>query len=175
MTNNSSLQLDLDAEELYETLSQLVHVYQFRDRDRTCDHDISVTQCYAIETLVKQGPLRLQALAKQLFLNKSSVSRLVDSLEHKGYLERTVAESDRRGVFICVTAAGLVAYNKIRSELIAEERGMIENIPPEIRQGIVALLKKITHATELRCGVVVGGGGGDCDPAPCSGGCASIA
>jgi hypothetical protein len=36
-----------------------VSVYQFRDRDRICCHDVSVTQCYALETIVEHGPLRL--------------------------------------------------------------------------------------------------------------------
>jgi SAM-dependent methyltransferase len=33
---------------LYAALSDLVRVYQFRDRDRICCHDISVTQQDAI-------------------------------------------------------------------------------------------------------------------------------
>lgn len=36
-------QLMRDAEELHEALNQLVRVYQFRDRDRICCYDVSVT------------------------------------------------------------------------------------------------------------------------------------
>jgi hypothetical protein len=71
---------------IHEALTQLVRVYQFRDRDRICRYDVSVTQCYAVEALVKQGPLRLQALAEQMFLDKSTASRVVDTLERKGYV-----------------------------------------------------------------------------------------
>jgi hypothetical protein len=38
-----------DAETFHAALSELVRVYQFRDRDRICCHDVSVTQCYALE------------------------------------------------------------------------------------------------------------------------------
>ncbi|SUC58290.1 MarR family transcriptional regulator [Pseudomonas aeruginosa] len=55
-------QLMRDAEELHEALNQLVRVYQFRDRDRICCYDVSVTQSYAVETLVRKGPMRMQAL-----------------------------------------------------------------------------------------------------------------
>ena len=46
---------DATAEELHAALSALIRVYQFRDRDRICCHDVSVTQCYALEALVKLG------------------------------------------------------------------------------------------------------------------------
>lgn len=82
-----------DAEALYEAVNQLIRVHQFRDRDRICCYDVSVAQCYALETLVKQGPLRLQALALVMFLDKSTASRIVDSLERKGYVTR-----DRKSV-----------------------------------------------------------------------------
>ena len=41
-----STALQADAETLHAALSELVRVYQFRDRDRICCHDISVTQCW---------------------------------------------------------------------------------------------------------------------------------
>ena len=48
-------ELERDAVALQAAVSELVRVYQFRDRDRICCHDISVTQCYALETLVEQA------------------------------------------------------------------------------------------------------------------------
>ena len=65
-----------DAAELYDALAALVRVYQFRDRDRICCHDVSVTQCYAMEALLKIGPCSLNALAAELYLDKSTASRV---------------------------------------------------------------------------------------------------
>src|SRR6058998_3978532 len=60
--------LDRDAAALQQAVADLVRVYQFRDRDRICCHDVSVTQCYALETVVAHGPMRLSALAERLFV-----------------------------------------------------------------------------------------------------------
>ena len=79
--------LERDAEALQAAVADLVRVYQFRDRDRICCHDISVTQCYALETLVEQGPMRLSELTERLFLDKSTTSRVVQTLIKKGYVE----------------------------------------------------------------------------------------
>lgn len=154
MTKRKNDQLTQDSEDLYEALNQLVRVYQFRDRDRICCYDVSVTQCYAVETLVKRGALRLQVLAEEMFLDKSTASRVIDTLERKGYVSRVEDNEDRRAVRIQVTEAGRELYAKIRADLIAEERAMIENLSAEARQGALSLLRQITRATEIRCGLV---------------------
>lgn len=153
MSKRQNEQLTQDAEDLYEALNHLVRVYQFRDRDRICCYDVSVTQCYAVETLVKQGALRLQVLAEEMFLDKSTASRVIDALERKGYVSRVEDDEDRRAVKIQATQAGKELYEKIRSDLVAEERAMIENLSVEARQGAVSLLRQITRATEIRCGL----------------------
>ena len=154
MTKRKNDQLTQDSEDLYEALNQLVRVHQFRDRDRICCYDVSVTQCYAVETLVKRGALRLQVLAEEMFLDKSTASRVNDTLERKGYVSRVEDDEDRRAVRIQATDAGRELYEKIRADLIAEERAMIENISAEARQGALSLLRQITRATEIRCGLV---------------------
>lgn len=146
-------QLSQDAEDLYEALNQLVRVYQFRDRDRICCYDVSVTQCYAVETLAKKGALRLQVLAEEMFLDKSTASRVIDALERKGYVSRVEDDEDRRAVKIQTTGAGRELYEKIRNGLVAEEKVMIENLSAEARQGALTLLRQLTRATEKRCGL----------------------
>ena len=61
---SDSSRLESDASALQDALGELVRVYQFRDRDRICCHDVSVTQCYAIEALLRRGPSGLNELAR---------------------------------------------------------------------------------------------------------------
>ncbi|TEA79309.1 MarR family winged helix-turn-helix transcriptional regulator [Allopusillimonas ginsengisoli] len=144
--------LTRDAESLYEALNDLVRVYQFRDRGYICCYDVSVTQCYALEMLVKQGSMRLQSLAERMYLDKSTASRVVNALERKEYVVRVEDDDDRRAIRIQATAAGQELYKTIRSDLIAEERAMIEGLSPEVRQASLALLRRLTRAAEARYG-----------------------
>ena len=89
--------LDADAGALHDALSELVRVYQFRDRDRICCHDISVTQCYALEALLRRGPSGLNELAAELYLDKSTASRVVATLERKRYISRAPPPGRREG------------------------------------------------------------------------------
>lgn len=145
--------LTRDAEDLYEALNELIRIYQFRDRGHICCYDVSVTQCFALETLVKQGPLRLQALAEEMYLDKSTASRVVNALERKGYVVRIKDAQDRRAIRIQSTESGRELYRAIRSDLIAEERAMIENLAPEVRLASLTLLRQLARAAEARCGV----------------------
>src|SRR6185295_18284290 len=98
--------LDRDAAALQAAVADLVRVYQFRDRDRICCHDVSVTQCYALEMLVHHGPLRLNALADRLFLDKSTTSRVVRALVRKGYVAQRADTSDARATALSATRQG---------------------------------------------------------------------
>ena len=170
--------LDRDAEALQAAVADLVRVYQFRDRDRICCHDVSVTQCYALETLVEQGPLRLGVLAERLFLDKSTTSRVVATLVRKGYLSQTPDAADARATAIEVTRSGRQLYTKITRDLVAQQHEVLQDLDPAIRDGVVDVIRRLATAAERRfmSGVSVGptacGAGADDPAASC---CASPA
>src|SRR6187397_460011 len=116
-TATAESRLDADAAAVNAALSDLVRVYQFRDRDRICCHDVSVTQCYALEALVRRGPSGLNDLATELFLDKSTASRVVSTLERKGYLTRVPHREDRRAVVLEVTRTGRQLVERIHRDL----------------------------------------------------------
>jgi MarR family transcriptional regulator, 2-MHQ and catechol-resistance regulon repressor len=150
--------LDADAAELHDALSELVRVYQFRDRDRICCHDISVTQCYAIEALVRRGPSGLNELAAELYLDKSTASRVVGTLERKGYLRRAPHPEDGRAIVLSVTGAGRRLHDRIRTDLVTEAKQLLGDIEPEVRRGTARLLLRLARAAAARSGVTPGAG-----------------
>ena len=70
MASSVKTQLMQDARALQAAVAELVRIYQVRDRDRICCHDISVTQCHALEVLVARGPMRAQAMAERAVLRE---------------------------------------------------------------------------------------------------------
>jgi MarR family transcriptional regulator, 2-MHQ and catechol-resistance regulon repressor len=154
-----------DAEALHVAVSDLVRVYQFRDRDRICCYDISVTQCYALEMLVEHGPMRSQALAERLLLDKSTTTRVVDALERKGYVERATAADDARAVSLKATHGGQALYEKINRELIAQQAELLADLDPEVRDGVTEVIRRLARAAQSR--FVAGVSVGDCMPAAC--------
>jgi DNA-binding MarR family transcriptional regulator len=143
-------QLDRDAADLQEALSELIRVYQFRDRKRICCHDISVTQCYALRALQSEGPMTLNGLAETLYLDNSTTSRVVDSLERKGYTDRSPDPADGRAVRIELTREGRQLYARIAHDLIAEQRRLLVDIDPEVRQATTGLIARLAREAGAR-------------------------
>lgn len=138
--------LERDAEELYTALSDLVRVFESRDRDRICCYDVSVSQCYALEALVRRGGMTLNDLAAQLYLDKSTASRVVDALERKGYVTRLPHPQDRRAVLLEATKAGRALEGKIRDSILAQEQQLLAGFAPEVRQAMTQLLRQLARA-----------------------------
>lgn len=143
-------ELQHDAGELHAALSNLVRIYQFRDRDKICCHDISVTQCYALEVLVERGASRSQALAEALMLDKSTTTRVVDALVRKGYAERLPDPEDARAVSLRVTRSGRKLYERINAELIAQQVDMLRDLDAQARAGATEILRRLARAAQAR-------------------------
>jgi len=145
--------LESDATALHEALGELVRVYQFRDRDRICCHDVSVTQCYALEALIRRGPSGLNELAAELYLDKSTASRVVATLERKGYVSRAAHPDDGRAIVLRATPAGRKLHDRIRQDLVHEARELLQDFEPEVREGAARLILRLARAAAARSGV----------------------
>lgn len=139
-----------DAKALQAALADLVRVYQFRDRDRICCHDISVTQCHALETLVEHGPLRLGDLTQRLFLDKSTTSRVVRTLVKKGYVEQHADATDGRATALRATPAGRKLCARITEDLVDQQTALLADLDPDIRAGVVNVIRRLARAADAR-------------------------
>ena len=144
--------LDRDTRDLYGALTDLVRLYQFRDRNMICCHDISVTQCYALQSLIRSGAMTLGALASDLMLDKSTASRVVETLERKGCIRRTPHPDDARAVQIVASAKGKALCERIERDLMDEERKIIAHLDPEVRRAAIGVVRDLARLAAGRIG-----------------------
>jgi DNA-binding MarR family transcriptional regulator len=139
-----------DAEKLQKALAELLRIYQFRDRKRICCHDISVTQCQALEALVRRGGLTLGELAHELFLDKSTASRVVDALERKGYLRRGQDPADGRAIRLDPTDGGRELHARIEADLVEGHRRLLCDFDPEVRRATIRIVARLAREAAAR-------------------------
>lgn len=149
-TSSADAELASDAGELLEALTQLVRVYQFRDRNRICAHDVSVSQCYALQAIARREAPGLNELAAAQFLDKSTASRLVDGLEQKGYVRRAADPQDGRALRLEVTARGRQVLARIERDLLEEQMRLVRDFSPEVRRATAQLMLRLAQATKER-------------------------
>jgi MarR family 2-MHQ and catechol resistance regulon transcriptional repressor len=139
-------QLEGDARRLQTALSDLVRIYQFRDRKSICYYDISVTQCYALSSIATRGPMPLNDLATELYLDKSTASRVVGALVRKGYVRRSTDEKDARAVRLQTTEKGLALHLQITADLLEEMRDLVGDFDPSTRRAATRLIARLAEA-----------------------------
>jgi DNA-binding MarR family transcriptional regulator len=80
------------------------------------DHGLSVSEYSVLDALGRQDGfhLRMNQLSTAVVLSHSATTRLVGRLEERGLLERYLCETDRRGIYTEVTAAGQALLSAAR-------------------------------------------------------------
>lgn len=142
--------LEQDARELRTALTELIRVYSFRDRDRICCYDVSVRQSDALDALAENGALSLNDLAAELYLDKSTTSRVVDALEKKGYAVRKEHPESKRSILVEATRKGVALKTAIERDLLGAEMSLLADVAPEVRQAAATLVARLAKAAAGR-------------------------
>lgn len=146
----SDTALEKDTRAFYAAFSALVRLYQFRDRDRICCHNVSVTQCYALDAMAQHQAMTLNKLAAELSLDKSTASRVVDALERKGYVTRSRNSEDGRALDLAITKSGRRLHQLIVRDALAEERAILAPFPRPVRRAMTQMIHQLARAVSER-------------------------
>ncbi|WP_406279155.1 MarR family winged helix-turn-helix transcriptional regulator [Embleya sp. NBC_00896] len=78
------------------------------ERALQAEHDLSVREFSVLDVLDRQDGyhLRMNEVSDAVVLSQSATTRLVTRLEERGLLSRYLCDTDRRGIYTEVTAAG---------------------------------------------------------------------
>jgi DNA-binding MarR family transcriptional regulator len=81
-----------------------------------------------------------------MYLDKSSASRLVDGLEKRGYARRLAHPEDGRAILVEVTPGGVAIHTRIVEDTLVEQRGLLGEFDPEVRQAMTRLIARLARA-----------------------------
>ncbi|MCC6381287.1 MAG: MarR family transcriptional regulator [Dehalococcoidia bacterium] len=97
------------------------------------------------------GRLRMHDLARAVLLSRAGLTRLVDRMCAAGLVAREACESDRRGRFVALTAAGREALHRAAPAHLA---GVYEHfsahLSPAQAESLRAVLERVLAAQPLR-------------------------
>jgi DNA-binding MarR family transcriptional regulator len=117
---------------------------------------VSVSQCYALKAVVDAGRLTVNDLAAHLYLDKSTASRLAQTLVDKGYLARVRDDGDGRVVHLMPTPDGAALCAAIEIGEAVEYAQLLADFEPAIRVEINRLVARLGRC--FASGVEASGG-----------------
>jgi DNA-binding MarR family transcriptional regulator len=82
-------------------------VYLQRELNQVCQrHGLNINQFSVINEIVLQGPVSQKKLCERLLSEKSTISKIVKTLQDKKLISVSVAPNDRRSTLLIETAQG---------------------------------------------------------------------
>ena len=106
-------------------------------------HDLAgltPSQLSTLSSVGKTGPVRLGDLAAAERIAPSTLTRLVNVLEDRGYLIRTPAPEDARAYLVTVTESGSNALERIREEATSMLTDILATLTPDQLAALEAAL-----------------------------------
>jgi DNA-binding MarR family transcriptional regulator len=106
-------------------------------------HDLAgltPSQLSTLSSVGKIGPVRLGDLAAAERIAPSTLTRLVNVLEERGYLLRQPAPDDARAYLVTVTESGTEVLERIRDEATSLLTDMIRALPADQLAALEAAL-----------------------------------
>jgi len=111
-------------------IRRLIQAGELYTKELNKVYNVSAAQLNCLLSLHENGPLPPSQIARNILVNSSTVTGIIDRLEDKGLAKRERTSADRRVVTIELTETGKV---------------LAENAPPPIQQKIFDGLNKLSE------------------------------
>lgn len=134
---------------LRESIRRLEMNLDSINRNDCCCCGVSDAQCFVLVEIGRKANISVKELAEILRLDKSGISRTVEELVKKGFVERKTSEEDRRYVVLNLTEQGNDRFNKIEHDMNERFKTILDGIPKDKRSQVIESIQLINAACEL--------------------------
>ena len=105
---------------------------------------VTVQQCYTLEALI-DGPKSMSALAAEVALHQSTLTRIVDKLEKQNLLTRRRKQNNQRSVEVQITEAGKQLHGLLEEQSSQLISGLLDLIPENRRVVVVESMEEFAN------------------------------
>lgn len=117
------------------------------NKEKCCSSgNISTLQCFLIVEIGRQPEISLKELSAKVEADKSLVSRTVDDLVEKEYVERKQSTKDRRKIGLKLLEKGQVRFQDIEFSMNNKYINLLKEIPLEKQDQVIEALRLYIEA-----------------------------
>lgn len=110
--------------------------------------ELSLSEVYALNILAERQPVSQQDLGAALLLEKSSVTRLVQQLEQRGWVSRERDPRDNRLRMLRLTALGAQMTEQMHHHMHERHAELYNQLSPEEQEGLMLGLAALKRALQ---------------------------
>ena len=104
---------------------------------------------YAAMRIIQSRPLlSLAQLSRRAFVRPQTMTRIVTSLEDRGYVKRSGNPESERAMSLSLTEAGSAVLSQMDSEVLKINDTLLKALGPDERQSLIRMLRKTALMVE---------------------------
>jgi MarR family transcriptional regulator, organic hydroperoxide resistance regulator len=138
--------------EAYLSLLRTADALQAQVEAQLKEFGLTGTQYNALRILRGAGPegLPCREIGERMITRDPDITRLLDRLEDRGFVQRTRAKHDRRVIYGKITAAGLKLLHEMDGPLETFGREMLRHVGQEKLKQLIELLELVRRGRTFR-------------------------
>jgi MarR family transcriptional regulator, temperature-dependent positive regulator of motility len=147
MTGRVKVEMKNAAGHLIRRLNQ--HSTQvFATQVQAAGLDLTPVQFAAMSAVAAQPGIDQARVAAEIAYDRATIGGVIDRLEQKGYIARTVAPHDRRARELRLTADGAAILERIRPVVSALQTDILRGLEATERRLFLELAQKVIASVE---------------------------
>jgi DNA-binding MarR family transcriptional regulator len=143
--------INSDVIQLRELLRQLIRKLGLLDKSQLSCCGITYSQCHALVEIGSNQSLSINELAELLGLDKSTLSRTVNTMVEQGLVTREPDPDDRRYVKIKLTPTGSGLLSDIEDKMTDYYLNIYQAIPQDKRKQVLESLELLVKIIKGCC------------------------
>ena len=137
----------MDTRQLQELFSEFLQALGLHRPDQVpTGFSLSLSEMFALLALSAEASMSQQALAEQLHLEKSTVSRLITHLEQRGWVKRVRDLHDTRILRLHLSDAGHEAASRLARSLAERHQRLLAELKPDEQEALAYGLSALVRA-----------------------------
>jgi MarR family transcriptional regulator, transcriptional regulator for hemolysin len=137
----------MDTQQLQELFGEFLQTLGLHRPDQVpTGFSISLSEMFALMALSAEEPMSQQALAEQLHLEKSTVSRLIKHLEQRGWVKRVRDAHDTRIFRLHLSDAGHEQASRLARSLAERHERLLAALKPDEQEALAYGLSALVRA-----------------------------
>lgn len=138
------------ANALYALIKDIFFLLDDGDRHLLSEYDLSVSRFYILYHLGRTPGLSVSELGDAMFCDKSNITRLVQSMEEEGLVNRCPHPTDGRALSLYLTAAGEAKRAAVWEAHLRHNRRRFDGCLHELEQeGLFDCLQQLKRTLQL--------------------------
>ena len=136
------------AERLADLTFSLLQRCQEKEARLAEEHGLFHAEFRCLRLMGSEGSLNNKDIAERMNLSPSRITRIMDGLVKKGYMQREINKGDRRNMKISLSRRGKILANKLNKAFVDLHSEILQDIDVSQHEPLITAMEHLHLAIE---------------------------